>query len=140
MALSWVLRSDTKHIVAPGTVILWDTLGELSLAYKISKAAFVGGSLVPLGGQNFLEAVTCGVIPVIGSSWENFAWVGSDIIDRGLLKIANNWEEVADTIVKGIVNPPSREAVRKSAVEYLKDRQGGTKIACRLIHQFLNNL
>lgn len=140
MAIPCVLRSATRHIASPGTVILWDTFGELSFAYKISKAAFVGGSLAPLGGQNFLEAVTCGVIPVIGPSWENFAWVGSDIINQGLVKVAADWKEVANTLIKGIENPPSHETVRKSAFEYLKDRQGGTEIACHLIHQFLSNL
>ncbi|MCP4367213.1 MAG: 3-deoxy-D-manno-octulosonic acid transferase, partial [Deltaproteobacteria bacterium] len=94
MAIPWVLRSETRQIVSYGTVVLWDTFGELSFAYKISKAAFIGGSLAPLGGQNFLEAVTCGIVPVIGPSRENFAWVGSEIIDLGLVKIAADWKEV----------------------------------------------
>ncbi len=140
MVIPWVLRSETRHIAPPGTVILWDTFGELSFAYKISKAAFVGGSLAPLGGQNFLEAVTCGIIPIIGPSWENFAWVGSEIINQGLVKIAADWKEVTDTLVKGIENPPSHETVQKSAFKYLKNRRGGTEIACRLIHQSLNNV
>ena len=139
MAIPWVLRSDTRNIVSPGTVILWDTFGELSFAYKISKTAFVGGSLAPLGGQNFLEAITCGIIPVIGPSWENFSWVGSEIITQGLVKIAANWKEVTDALVKGIENPPSHETVRKSAFEYLKGHQGGTEIACRLVIEFLNS-
>ena len=140
MATPWVLRSETRHIASYGTVILWDTFGELSFAYKISKTAFVGGSLAPLGGQNFLEAVTCGIIPVIGPSWENFAWVGSEIMNEGLVKIADDWKEVADTLVKGIENPTSHETVRKSALEYLKYRRGGRETACRLIHEFLNKM
>ena len=140
ITIPWVLRSDTRKIVSPGTVILWDTFGELSFAYKISKTAFVGGSLAPLGGQNFLEAITCGIVPVIGPSWENFAWVGPDIINKGLVKIAAGWKEVADTLVKGIENPPSHEIVRKSAFEYLKNHQGGTEMSCRLINAFLNIL
>ncbi len=140
MAIPWVLRSETRQIVSYGTVVLWDTFGELSFAYKISKAAFIGGSLAPLGGQNFLEAVTCGIVPVIGPSWENFAWVGSEIIDLGLVKIAADWKEVTDALAKGIANPPPHETVQKLAFEYLKDHQGGTEIACLLIHQFINNL
>ena len=63
--VSWVLRSQANPPVAPGTVILWDTFSELTQAYNVARAAFVGGSLAPLGGQNFLEALACGVIPVI---------------------------------------------------------------------------
>jgi len=140
LAIPYVMRSESRHIVSSGTVILWDTFGELSFAYKISKAAFVGGSLAPLGGQNFLEAVTCGIIPVIGPSWENFTWVGSEIINQGLVKIAADWKEVTEILIKEIENPPSQETVRKAAFEYLKTRQGGTEIACHFIHQFLNNL
>jgi len=140
LAIPWVLRSETRQIASPGTIILWDTFGELSFAYKISEAAFVGGSLAPLGGQNFLEAVTCGVIPVIGPSWDNFAWVGFDILNKGLVKIAADWKEVTDTLVKGIENPQSHETVQKSAFKYLENRRGGTEIACRLINQFLNNV
>jgi 3-deoxy-D-manno-octulosonic-acid transferase len=140
LSIPWVLRSQSRHIVSSGTVILWDTFGELSFAYKISSAAFVGGSLAPLGGQNFLEPLTCGIIPIIGPSWENFTWVGSEIISQGLVKIAADWKEVTEILAKGIENPPSKETIRKSAFKYLKNRQGGTEIACRLILQFLNNL
>ncbi|MBT8357660.1 MAG: 3-deoxy-D-manno-octulosonic acid transferase [Deltaproteobacteria bacterium] len=140
MSVPWVLRSRTKQLVSHGTVILWDTFGELSHAYEMSKAAFVGGSLAPLGGQNFLEAIMCGVIPVIGPSWENFAWVGSEIIHQGLVIVAADWEEVTNALSRGIINPSSHETIRKSAFAYLKGRQGGTEIACRLIHQFQDNL
>ncbi len=139
MAIPWVLRSDTRNIVSPGTVILWDTFGELSFAYKISKAAFVGGSLAPLGGQNFLEAIMCGVVPVIGPSWENFAWIGSEIVGKGLVRIAGGWKEVVSILTKDLKKPKASDKVCGEANLYLKDRQGGTAIACHLINEFFNN-
>jgi 3-deoxy-D-manno-octulosonic-acid transferase len=139
LAIPWVFRSKTERHVPFGTVILWDTFGELTLAYKLSNAAFVGGSLAPLGGQNFLEALTCGVIPVIGPSWENFAWVGSKIVQQDLVRRAADWKEVADLLVEDIEKSPSHEKVREEALKYVKDRQGGTIRACRLIAEFLDN-
>jgi 3-deoxy-D-manno-octulosonic-acid transferase len=139
LAIPWALRSKTEKHVSCGTVILWDTFGELTLAYELSKAAFVGGSLAPLGGQNFLEALTCGVVPVIGPSWENFAWVGHEIVEQGLVRNAADWNEVADILVEGVKKSPSHEKVREAALRYVKDRQGGTIRACRLIAEFLNN-
>ncbi len=56
----WVMRSHVNGAVNSGTVILWDTFGELRDAYAVAKAAFVGGGLAPLGGQNFLEPLACG--------------------------------------------------------------------------------
>ncbi len=139
LAIPWTLRSKIQKHVPHGTVILWDTFGELPLAYELSKAAFVGGSLAPLGGQNFLEALTCGVVPVIGPSWDNFAWVGQEIVEQGLVRNATNWKEVTDILVETMEKSPSYEKVRETALRYVEDRQGGTTLACRLVAEFLNN-
>ena len=88
-----------------GSVILWDTFGELVHAYKYADAAFLGGSLAPLGGQNFLEALNCGVIPVTGPFWDNFSWVGSEIVNEGLLRVAEDWRGVSDALVEIMENP-----------------------------------
>lgn len=136
--IPYMLRSHTRACVRPGTVMLWDMFGELSLAYDLSCAAFVGGSLAPLGGQNFLEALTSGIIPVIGPSWDNFAWVGPQIFEHGLVRIANQWREVAQMLIEDINNPRPRNDVLDQALLYLKKRQGGTKQACRQIEAFLN--
>ena len=135
-----MLRSETIRPVVPGTVILWDTFGELPFAYGLSKAAFVGGSLVPLGGQNFLEALTSGVLPIIGPYWENFAWVGSNIVSQGLIRIASDWQEVADLLGEDLKKTPSHGKVRARALNYIKSRQGGTAHACRVIEEYLNSL
>jgi 3-deoxy-D-manno-octulosonic-acid transferase len=139
LTIPWTLRSKTEEHVPYGTVILWDTFGELALAYQLSNAAFVGGSLAPLGGQNFLEALTCGVVPVIGPSWENFAWVGQEIVEQGLVRSVADWKEVADALVHGMKRSLPHEKVRQAALRYVKDRQGGTIRACRLVAEFLNN-
>ncbi len=133
----WVLRSSIHTSVPQGCIILWDTVGELADAYRFSTAAFVGGSLAPLGGQNFLEALVNGVIPVIGPSWHNFAWVGAELPASGLLKVAKDWQEVADQIIKDIDDPPSHQNVRQRVEQYLKDRRGGTDIACQHIINLL---
>jgi len=138
IAIPWILRSKTEKQVSDGTVILWDTFGELSSAYELSKGAFVGGSLASLGGQNFLEPLTCGVIPVIGPSWGNFAWVGREIVEQGLVHVAANWKEVANFLVESIEKTTPREKVRKKVLMYVKNRQGGTAKACSLIEKLLN--
>lgn len=138
LRLPWELRSRLKTYVSAGTVILWDTFGELSKAYARADAAFVGGSLAPLGGQNFLEPLSYGVVPVIGPSWENFAWVGSEIIKEGLLRVAPDWKEVADLLLADLEHSSNREAVGAAARKYIQSRQGGTTRAARLIEEALS--
>ena len=137
MPFPWRLRSETRDTVSPGTVILWDTFGELTKAYILAKAVFVGGSLAPLGGQNFLEPLMYGVVPVIGPSWENFAWVGREIIHKNLLQIGADWKEVSDILVKNLISNPSRESISESALNYVEEHKGGTEQACDLINEFL---
>jgi 3-deoxy-D-manno-octulosonic-acid transferase len=131
--IRWALRSKAKAPAAAGTVIIWDTFGELLPAYQLCNAAFVGGSLAPLGGQNFLEALICGTIPIIGPSWENFLWMGTEVIEAGLLRVAGNWREVAALLLKDLADPPPRDEIINRSRTYIKERQGGTAISCRAI-------
>ena len=137
LGIRWVLRSAVSNPVSAGTVILWDTFGELMPAYYLAQSAFVGGSLAPLGGQNFLEALISGVIPVIGPSWENFSWVGQGIIDTGLLRIAEDWRQTATLILQDLDTPRPRAPVIKTVNQFIKTRQGGTDQACRQIESIL---
>ncbi|MCK4485497.1 MAG: 3-deoxy-D-manno-octulosonic acid transferase [Desulfobacterales bacterium] len=138
LKIPWLLRSKTGPPVQKGSVILWDTFGELTMAYQLAAAVFVGGSLAPLGGQNFLEALLCGVIPVIGRYWESFSWVGREIVEQGLLCEVSDWKETADTLAREIEQPPDRKKVQEAALKYVKTRQGGTARACGLITEYLN--
>ncbi len=122
--MPWVLRSELDSHVRPGTVILWDRFGELAAVYALSKAAFVGGSLAPLGGQNFLEPLIQGVRPIIGPSWENFYWVGQELIEQNMVTFVNNAEELAQKL--GIPPSMSREKICAHAKNYLSRHQGGT--------------
>ena len=137
--IGYTLRSKAEGRIPAGNVILWDIFGELLPAYRLAESAFVGGSLAPLGGQNFLEALVSGVIPIIGPWWDNFAWVGREIIDSGLLKVAEDWKHVADLLLEDLAGPPSRKDVVKAALQFIEARRGGTEEACRRIVACLEN-
>jgi len=140
MDVPWVLRSKCENPAARGTIILWDVFGELTKAYELSKAAFVGGSLAPLGGQNFLEALMAGVRPVIGPFWHDFLWVGREVVEEQLIHIASDWEEVAHVLTEDVKRPQPRKKVRERGLEYVKDRQGGTAYVCWHIEKLLTEV
>jgi len=137
--IQWKRRSELTSINVPaGTVIIWDTFGELNAAYALAKSVFVGGSLAPLGGQNFLEPMIYGIKPVIGPSWENFAWVGNDIFKQGLAITTTSWQSVASELIGQLrqTNPDSDQQ-QKAAIRYIEERKGGTLQACNLISELL---
>ncbi|HVS14571.1 MAG TPA: glycosyltransferase N-terminal domain-containing protein [Thermoanaerobaculia bacterium] len=71
-------------------VVVLDTLGELAALYRLAAGAFVGGTLVPTGGHNPLEASCHGVAVAVGPSMHNFREM-AETYDR-----AGAWRRVAD--------------------------------------------
>lgn len=136
--LTWMLRSKMTGPAQPGTVIIWDTFGELIPAYSLAKTAFVGGSLAPLGGQNFLEPLTSGVTPVIGPHWKNFAWVGKEIFESGLALQGKTTEDVLNLLINVLEGTPKRTTVTKQAKAYINDRKGGAEAVSKQVADFLN--
>ncbi|MFO7818194.1 MAG: glycosyltransferase N-terminal domain-containing protein [Desulfovibrionales bacterium] len=123
--IPYSLRSTLEEKTSAGTVILWDRFGELQYAYALSRAAYVGGSLVPCGGQNFLEAVQQGLVPCIGPHWSNFAWAGREILDKGLVREVHDPALIPECLDS---NPPSnRETVRKKFKDYIEAHKGATR-------------
>ena len=134
LGVKWKDRSETVDI-SPGEVLLWDTFGELTAAFFSARAVFIGGSLAPVGGQNFLEPLTCGIVPVMGPSWFNFYWVGEEIMETGLVKMAGDWRQAADALVESLRRPADRERVREEALAFIRRRRGGTKEARRIVEK-----
>ena len=76
-----VRRSRLPREVAPGAVIILDTVGELAQLYGLAEVVFVGGSLVPVGGHNVLEPAMRGKPVLFGSHTSNFR-EGADLLQR----------------------------------------------------------
>ncbi len=78
-----VLRSEGRPCDADTTVFVGDTLGELLLFYAVSDVAFVGGTLVPVGGHNMLEPAALGVPVVLGPHLFNFSDISRGLLEAG---------------------------------------------------------
>lgn len=136
-SLSWRLRSEIVNPVKNGEIVLWDTMGELLYAYGLAQGAFVGGSLAPVGGQNFLEPLTCGIRPVIGPSWFNFYWIGKEIFEQKLVFQVNTWQDVSELLQNNCTTPTDREKNILAVRNYVQSRQGGTQHVCSQINNYL---
>jgi 3-deoxy-D-manno-octulosonic-acid transferase len=123
---------ETTPVIAPG-IILWDTFGELRAAYGLACTVFVGGSLKPLGGQNFIEPAAQGPHVVTGPYLNDFTWVGKDIFRQEIVTRCNNWQAVAQTMVSQLNMPMEKSRLRQKALDYIQKKRGGTKIACQII-------
>ena len=75
------LKSGRAASTAP--VVIVDTIGDLFTLYGAADVAFVGGSLVPHGGQNILEPAAWGRAPIYGPHLENFRWARQILEEAG---------------------------------------------------------
>ncbi|MFP4128906.1 MAG: 3-deoxy-D-manno-octulosonic acid transferase, partial [Desulfonatronovibrio sp.] len=122
--ISWVRRSNLEPGASLPNIIIWDKFGELLPAYALARSVFVGGSLAPCGGQNFLEPLSQGVVPCVGPFWENFHWVGKEILSRNLLHQVNDQYHLYTNLVKP--SAVSRDKIITDFQNYINDKSGGT--------------
>ncbi len=118
-------------------VVIWDLFGELINGYQRADAAFIGGSLADLGGQNFIEAFMNGIIPVTGPSIFNFLWAGETVFTEGLVRKGHNKEEVVQLLKDSLNNPPDRQRLQEKANNYIRLQQGGSRKTCQHIVRLL---
>ena len=77
----------TPTRIDPGTVFLLDSIGELASVYSLATAAFIGGSLIPAGGHNPLEAAQFSVPVAMGTSTENFRGIVETLRERHAIRL-----------------------------------------------------
>ena len=113
--VSFVRRSQTAPGVAAaeaeGTapaVLLLDTLGELLDFYAAADVAFVGGSLVPIGGHNLLEPAALGVPILTGPNNFNSEEIARLLIARGAAEVVHNATELGTRVSALLADPAAR--------------------------------
>jgi 3-deoxy-D-manno-octulosonic-acid transferase len=136
-----VVRRSLAETIAPTTdIYLADTLGELGLFYRLAAVAFVGKSLVPLGGQNPLEPARLGCAVVHGPHMTNFA----DIIRR--MTAAGASLEVADevalaaTVDRLLSDEPARARLAVAAQAFAAAEGGALDAAIAELKPYLDGL
>jgi 3-deoxy-D-manno-octulosonic-acid transferase len=106
----------------PAHVVVVDTVGDLMDCYRVSKAAFVGGSLAPYGGQNILEPLFFGTPVLFGPHVENFSDAAKVILEEKAGLVVENGEELAARMEELLVNETLRQEMGKKG-RLIIDRQ-----------------
>ncbi len=135
--LNCVRRTDGLPELSPDVdVYLGDTMGELSLMYACSDVAFVGGSLVPLGGQNILEPCALGVPVVFGPHMFNFPDISRWTIKEGAGRMVQNADELLETVAELLCNPSLRDDMGSKGMTFIDAHRGALNKNYDLISQY----
>jgi 3-deoxy-D-manno-octulosonic-acid transferase len=112
---------------APGAdiqVFLLDTLGELPPFYAAGDVAFVGGSLVPIGGHNLLEPAALSEPIVAGPHNFNSADISKLLVERGAVKIVHDAPELAKVIGDLLDDPATRAQMGAAGRKAIDQNRG----------------
>jgi 3-deoxy-D-manno-octulosonic-acid transferase len=108
--LAFAQRSQGEEPDPGQSVFLVDTLGELQMFYAAADVAFVGGSLVPVGGHSLLEPAVLGIPMLSGPYTQNAQDVAELFVQCGALRIVRSQEELAQRTCQWIEDPARARA------------------------------
>jgi 3-deoxy-D-manno-octulosonic-acid transferase len=112
----WPGRDDGVFVV--------DTLGELLTFYACADVAFVGGSLVDIGGHNLLEPAAVGTPIVTGPHLHNFTEIARRLEDAGALRICADAGEVGAAVAALLDSAEERERMRAAGQALVEQGRG----------------
>ena len=101
-----------------------DTLGELGLFYRLAEIAFLGKSLVPLGGQNPLEALRLGTAVLHGPHMTNFDKIVRDMARHGCAIEVADEAGLAAALERLLSDPAKRRAMAEAGLTYMEAEAG----------------
>lgn len=124
--LAYVRRSENRAVPADCRVVLGDSMGEMAAYYAACDLAFIGGSLLPYGGQNLIEACAVGRPLLFGPHMYNFAEASRLALAAGAAL------EVADAATLGeragllLADPAALARMSRAALAFSRAHQGAT--------------
>jgi len=113
-------------------------MGEMFAYYAACDAAFIGGSLLPYGGQNLIEACAVGVPVLIGPHTFNFAQASDLAVAAGAALRVNSAGELVREAVSLLDNPERRQRMGEAGRAFAGQHRGATGRTMELLAPFLN--
>ena len=138
--LQVALRSREQLPTATTDIYLADTMGELGLFYRLSPIVFMGGSLVPHGGQNPIEAIKLGASIVHGPHVFNFTDVYEALDNAGGARQADSEEALVKQLGQLLADPAARETLAEASGRVVEQLGGALERTLSALEPYLLQL
>jgi 3-deoxy-D-manno-octulosonic-acid transferase len=136
-AFKVVSRTAGEAAESSTEVFLVDTMGEVPLFYAASDIAFVGGSLIPVGGHNLLEPAAQGLPIITGPHLFNAQEIAEDFIEIGACEVVADSSELALSVANLIENSAEAEKMGRNGLTVLEQNRGSLKRLLVLLEPLL---
>ncbi len=120
-------------LAAETRVLLGDSLGELFAYYAACDVAFVGGSLLPLGGQNLIEAASVGRPVLVGPHTFNFEEATRLAIEAGAALRVSDAADLMATALKLLADEPARTRMGEAGLAFAARHRGAAARVAALL-------
>lgn len=131
------LNQEELPIPPDTQVFLGDSMGEMYMYYAASDLAFVGGSLVPLGGHNLIEAFAMSRPVITGPHTFNFSEITEQAINADCAQRASDADNVMQRAQALLDDSVKRQAMGTQAHAFFLQHQGATDRTMRAIEKFI---
>src|SRR5207244_8449507 len=125
----------TRLPTAVPPVIVLDTVGELATLYAVADVVFVGGSLVPLGGHNVLEAAQRRKPVLVGPHTGNFRESAGLLESAGAARVVRDASELSRELRRLLADPDLRAKLGDAGDEAVASRHGTVRDTLDLIYR-----
>ncbi|MBT8088323.1 MAG: lipid IV(A) 3-deoxy-D-manno-octulosonic acid transferase [Gammaproteobacteria bacterium] len=132
-----VSRTDGVPCGPDTGVLLGDTMGEVPLFYAAADVAFVGGSLVPVGGHNLLEPALQGLPVITGPHLFNAQDIADMFAELKACRMVQNTDELVGAVAELIANPKKAAEIGQRGLDLLEQNRGSLRRLLVLLEPLL---
>jgi len=136
--LSYCRRSAAAFPTAQTRVWLGDSMGEMPAYFAVADLALIGGTLLPFGGQNLIEAAACGCPVLVGPHTYNFAQATEDAVACGAARRIIDAPEAGGAVHELLDDGSALATMRAAAAQFSQAHRGATARTLALIKEMMS--
>lgn len=130
-------RSENRTVASPVRVVLGDSMGEMFAYYAAADLAFIGGSLLPYGGQNLIESCAVGTPVLVGPHTYNFAEATRSALGSGAARQVQDARALAVEAQRLLSHAAELEFMRRGCAIFVEANRGATEKAMAVVQPII---
>ena len=141
----WKLSRRSEWVDGPSqiddanldTVWLGDSMGEMSLYFGLADVALLGGSFMPLGGQNLIEATACGCPVIMGPHTFNFAEAAELALEADAALRVEDMAQAVTSALQLVCSGPDENSYVSACLAFTQKNKGATQRTVQALKPYL---
>ena len=131
--MSMAMRSEVNENIQNADIFIGDSMGELPLFYAASDVAFVGGSLVEIGGHNMLEPAALGLPVLFGPHVFNFSRISRLLLDCGAARQIMDQDQLIEAAIELLSDANLRQSMGDLGRQVVEQNRGAIEEVMQML-------